>query len=76
MDVRLGVAPNPGIPDPILGRADTDGLDEALEEEGVTGAEGWPRPNAEGVRDRDASPGVRGTARPLPNPACKYADGG
>lgn len=71
MDGRRGVAPRPGIPDPILGRAEVEGLEEALDELGVMGADGWPIPKAEGVRDLDASPGVRGIARPLPSPACR-----
>lgn len=69
MDGLLGVAPRPGIPDPILGRADTDGREDALDDDGVIGAEGCPMPRADGVRDLDASPGVRGIASPLPSPA-------
>ena len=75
--VRLGVMPGPGRPEPAkLGRPDMDGLLDALDVEGVVGAEGCPSPSPsdEGVFERAA--GVRGAANPLPSPACRYDEGG
>ena len=68
--VRLGVMPGPGRPDPAkLGRPDIEGLLDALDVDGVVGADGCPSPSPseEGVLDRAA--GVRGAANPFPNPA-------
>lgn len=76
IDGLRGVVPRPGIPEPILGRAEVDGLEDALDDDGVIGADGCPIPRAEGVRDLDTRPGVRGIAKPLPSPAWRYDEGG
>jgi len=62
--------PGPGRPEPAkLGRPDIDGLLDALDVEGVVGADGCPSPSPRDEGVFDLAAGVRGAANPFPNPA-------